>query len=298
MHIRHRGRGPLLPSRPCPSTAALSVATSRSQAPLIGHDGVVDAVGGNRRAWDVASQKYVKESDAFHAAAEAGTLVEVEVALIAPLLDRSVVLHLQSGNGTDDAALCRLGAAAVVGIDFSIVAARAARDRARALGEPITYAVADAVVLPITSGAIDVVYTGKGALMWLPDLATWASEVSRVLRSGGHLFLYEAHPAAALWTLDDDPPRVRPDRNYFGGTRRNDSFPASAIERFGTGAEEAIEWQWTLADVVTALLGAGLRVEHLGEHPEPFWRPADAGAVPAWAGTLPNAFSLLAAKPR
>lgn len=90
---------------------------------------------------------------------------------------------------------------------------------------------------------------------------------------------------------------MRSDLSYFGGTRPNDGFPASAIKRFGPDSRtQAIEWQWTMADVVMALLDAGLQLVQLGEHPEPFWRPADARTVAAWAGTVSNSFSLLATK--
>jgi hypothetical protein len=36
----------------------------------------------------------------------------------------------------------------------------------------------------------------------MPDLAAWARDAARLLRPGGHLFVYEGHPAAALWTWD------------------------------------------------------------------------------------------------
>ena len=258
----------------------------------------METVDGNRRSWDIASRKYEEESETFEAMASEGTLLDVEERILAPLLDQTVVLHLQSGNGTDGVALSRLGATTVVGVDFSHIAAAAARQRAVSLGLPIAYAVADALAVPLDSAAVDLVYTGKGALMWLPDLEVWAAEVARVLRPGGYLFLYEAHPVAALWTRDEDRPRVRNDRSYFGGTRPNDSFPASAIERFSPGVRHtAIEWQWTLADIVSAVLGEGLQLQHLGEYPEPFWRPHGADSVAAWAGDLPNSFSMLAAKP-
>lgn len=252
----------------------------------------------NRRSWDIANRKYVEETTALLATAAHSTLLGVEEALLAPLLDRSIVLHLQSGDGIDDAALCHLGAATVVGVDSSPVATATARGRADALGLPISYVVADARVLPMRSSSADLVYTGKGAYMWLPDLESWTTEIERVLRPGGHLFIYDAHPAASLWTWDEDEACIRGDRSYFGGTRTNDSSPASAIERFSPGTDDvATEWQWTLADVVTAILRAGLQLQHLGEHSEPFWRPTDAGAVAAWTGRLPNSFSLLASKP-
>jgi hypothetical protein len=134
--------------------------------------------------------------------------------------------------------------------------------------------------------------------MWLDDLDRWAAEVARLLRAGGHLFLFDAHPAAPLWSLDTDAPRVRPDRSYFGGTRVNDTFPASAIERFAAAGAEVVatEWQWTLGDVVNAVVGAGLVVVALDEHPEPFWRPAGGTDAAAWDGSLPNSFTLVAGR--
>lgn len=258
-------------------------------------------VASNRAAWDVAAHKYVDETDALLAEAAGGSsLAHVEEVLLAPLLAGSPrVIHVQSGHGLDDHALVAGGASQVVGVDFSDVTVLAAQTRAQALGLPIDYIVAEADRIPITGGWADVVYTGKGAHMWLANLATWASEIHRVLRPGGSFFLYDAHPAAPLWTWDPDRPGIRPDVSYFGGTRANDTFPASGITTRAPGSGlVAIERQWTLADVVTALLSEGLVLDHLGEYPEPFWQPALPDSPAAWSGNLPNTFSVLAHRPR
>ena len=42
------------------------------------------------------------------------------------------------------------------------------------------------------------------------------------------------------------------------------------------------------------LLGAGFALEHLAEHPEPFWQPDGEEPAAAWDGRLPNTISLLA----
>jgi SAM-dependent methyltransferase len=49
--------------------------------------------------------------------------------------------------------------------------------------------------VPLADGVADLVYTGKGALIWMPDIGAWAREAARLLRPGGHLFVYEGHPA-------------------------------------------------------------------------------------------------------
>jgi len=121
----------------------------------------------------------------------------------------------------------------------------------------------------------------------MPDLTAWARDAARLLRPGGYLFVYEAHPAVVLWTWDADRPRIREDRSYFAGSHVNDTFPARG----------AVEWQWSLGQVVTAVAAAGLQMMHLGEHPEPFWRP-DGISAAAWDGRLPNTFALLARRTR
>ena len=55
----------------------------------------------------------------------------------------------------------------------------------------------------------DVVYTGLGALNWLPDLPRWASVVASLLADGGFLYLAEFHPITWVFADDDPIDRVR-----------------------------------------------------------------------------------------
>jgi SAM-dependent methyltransferase len=106
-------------------------------------------------------------------------------------------VHLQSGHGRDDLALAAAGARWVAGVEFSEVAAAAQR-RAWDPAVACRYVVAVLPGVPLRSRCADLVYTGKGALIWMPDLAACAAEAARLLRPAGHLFIYEAHPAVPL----------------------------------------------------------------------------------------------------
>jgi SAM-dependent methyltransferase len=242
-------------------------------------------IASNRTAWETASQKYVREYDELLAEAATGaSLIDIERELLQGILaDSPEVVHLQSGHGLDDVALIQAGAKSVIGVDYSEVAVGAARRRADDLGVACRYMVAVVPEVPLPDSCADLVYTGKGSLIWMTDLRRWASEVARLLRPTGHLFIYEAHPAVPLWSWDTDYPRIRSDRSYFDRSHVNDSFP-------GNGA---VEQQWNLGEIVTAVIGAGMEIQHLAEYAEPFWRAGGVTAA-AWGGRLPNSFSLLA----
>lgn len=233
----------------------------------------------------MASLKHVREYDEhLQQAREQTSLTETERELLGPRLRSApTVVHLQSGHGLDGVALVGAGARRVIGVDYSEVAAGAAQRRARELGVACDYVVAEVPITPLTDTCADLVYTGKGALIWMRDLDAWAREVARLLRPGGQLVVYEGHPMVPLWTWDEDAARIHPDRDYFARSHLNDTFPANG----------AVEWQWTLGEIVNTIVAAGLAVTHLAEHPEPFWRPAGVDAA-AWRGRLPNCFSLVA----
>lgn len=185
------------------------------------------------------------------------------------------VLHLQCHIGTDTLSLARLGAATVSGLDFSAASLEAARALAAAAGTPIEYVQADAYAAPevLGTGRFDLVYTGVGALCWLPSIERWADVIARLLRPGGRLFLREGHPI--MWTVDEE----RADGEL---VLRYPYFERAAPQRFesaGTYVETEVElrenvsyeWNHGIGEIVTALLGAGFRLTMLVEHDTVAW---------------------------
>jgi SAM-dependent methyltransferase len=255
---------------------------TRTHLPLPGDNALVDD-GETRQAWASASEKYEREAAELLVQARDYRLEAVEEAVLADEVRGAEVVHPMSGHGLDDLALARLGAASVLGLDYSPAAVRSAQQRADALGLPCRYREVELPGTGLPDGSADLVYTGKGALIWVADLAGFLAEMHRILRPAGVFFVYEAHPLVPLWTWEPDEARVRTDRSYFAPGHVNDTFPAGG----------AYEHQRTLAQMVTGVLEAGFAVEHLAEHPEPFWKPGDLRAA-AWDGRLPNSFSLLA----
>ena len=90
----------------------------------------------------------------------------------------------------------------MTGLDFSAAAVAEATRLAATAGVDATFVqgnVYDAVEL-LGAARFDLVFTGIGALCWLPDIRRWAGVVAGLLRPGGRLFLREGHPV--LWSLD------------------------------------------------------------------------------------------------
>ena len=67
---------------------------------------------------------------------------------------------------------------------------------ADSLGQDADFVAADVYdAVDVLGGRrFDVVYTGKGALNWLPDLGRWARVVADLLEPRGVLYLCEFHP--------------------------------------------------------------------------------------------------------
>jgi SAM-dependent methyltransferase len=209
------------------------------------------------------------------------------VAFDAPLLgdlSGQRAVHLQCHLGTDTLSLARLGAE-TTGVDFSPSALAVARDLAARAGPPVRYVESAVDDVPARlPERFDLVYTGVGALNWLPSVRRWAEVVAGLLAPGGRLHLREGHPA--LWAIDetrgdgalvldlpyfetDAPIRWEDERTYAG-----EGVVAQPV---------TYEWNHGLGEVVQAVIDAGLRIIRLEEHRSVEW-PALPGMVEVGAG--------------
>jgi SAM-dependent methyltransferase len=183
-------------------------------------------------------------------------------------------VHLQCHIDTDTISLSRLGAS-MTGLDFSPAALAQARDLAARTGADVSFVEADVynAAQVLGSGGFDLVFTGIGALCWLPSVRRWAQVVAGLLRPGGRLFIREGHPM--LWTLAERRPDglVVVDFPYF---ERDEPL---VWDEGGTYvATDAVfehnvthEWNHGLGEIVTALMNAGLTITGLAEHDSAPW---------------------------
>ncbi|MEV6977486.1 class I SAM-dependent methyltransferase [Kitasatospora sp. NPDC093806] len=180
-------------------------------------------------------------------------------------VDGKTLLHLQCHIGLDTLSWARRGAT-VTGLDFSEPAVAAATEVAERIGATTARFVASDVydaVGALGGQTFDVVYTGLGALCWLPDIDRWARTAAALVAPGGFLYLAEFHPFAD--TLAEDGRTVETDYFERGPTVWDETYTYTDGEQV-TGATVTVEWQHGIGDVVSALASQGLRIEFLHEH--------------------------------
>ncbi|MCS5736123.1 class I SAM-dependent methyltransferase [Herbiconiux daphne] len=218
-------------------------------------------------------------------------------------------VHLQCHIGTDTLSLARLGAR-VTGLDFSPVAIDEARILIAECGltDAADFVVSDVYDSPsvLEPGTFDLVYTGIGALCWLPKVDEWARVVAALLKPGGRLFIREGHPI--LWSMDEtlsDDLHLRfPYFEQQTPLEWDDDSTYVATDRPLT-ATKTYEWNHGLGEIMTALLDAGLTLTMLVEHDSVPWQAlpgqmierADGEfALDELAGVAPLSYTIQAVK--
>ena len=218
------------------------------------------------------------------------------------------LLHLQCHFGLGTLSWARLGAI-VTGADFSSKAIDAARALATETGIPAQFVCSEIDKLPENlTGTFDIVFTSYGILPWLPDLKRWAQVIAQFLKPGGVFYIVEAHPISYIFDDDQGTTDLAVRHRYFTqGQPIEWKVQGSYADRTADVRQPvSYEWMHTMADVINALIGAGLTIEFLHEFPFITWQQfpfmvegADGyWRLPERESSVPLLFSIRARRPR
>jgi len=274
---------------------------------------MADHVPLNRAQWDERAPAHARSPDyALERFRSEPDFISDVVRFDAPLLGDVAGLrgaHLQCHIGTDTISLSRLGAS-MVGLDFSPASLAEARRLAADCAAAVEFFEADVYDAPgvLGTGCFDLVYTGIGALCWLPHIERWAKVVEELLTPGGRLFIREGHPM--LWSLADPRPDglLVVEYPYFERDEPMVFDEADTYVETDAVFEHTLTHVWNhgLGELVTALLDRGLRLTGLVEHDSVPWEALDGQmerlgngeyriAERAWR--VAHSFTLQAVKP-
>jgi len=238
----------------------------------------------NRLSWNEATKAHNSHKlDQAKFFREGGQkLGEPEVDLLGDLRGKSV-LHLQCNAGQDTLSIKQLGAAKVTGVDISDEAIDFARKLSADSGVEATFHRSD-VYDWLEQGAqgderFDIVFCSYGAIIWLSDLAAWAKGIAALLQPGGRFVTVEFHPIEMMF--DEELRHAWPYSTSVGGPMTWDDGiidyvaepgPRDSWYRWLDGVQNfenpqiAHEFHWGTAEIITALLKAGLTLESFHEY--------------------------------
>jgi len=265
-----------------------------------------DAEAKNRALWDEIAPVHLKAYQEVALLREgAEVLDEIELREVGDVRGKTM-LHLQCYIGTDSLAWVRHGAI-VTGLDFSRRSLDCAERLKRELGLEAKFVLANVYdARTALGGRFDVVYTSKGVLCWLRDLEEWGRIVAHFLNPGGTFYLMESHPI--LNSVEEGPPgELSFEYPYFHRDEPTvwDGDDPDYADGDYVPKNPSYEWNWTVSDIVGALVGAGLQLELLNEYGRLFFKrfpsmTTDDGRwfhLPKYAGKLPLLLTLRARKP-
>lgn len=182
------------------------------------------------------------------------------------------LLHLQCRSGLETLSWARLGAR-TVGVDFDETAILRAKALAHEAMLEAEFSCANIYDLPqLLPPAFDIIYTAYGVLFWLDDLEKWGRLIAHYLAPGGFFYLVDYHPIANL--LDEDFDSNHPELPRFCYPYAHAHYQHRS-QKFGFPPFEyqgAAIWNYTLSDVLQALIAAGLRIASFKEHDYMFAR--------------------------
>ncbi len=239
----------------------------------------------NRESWNAATKQHNshKGDQAAFLRNGGSTLFPEEIELLGDVRGKSLV-HLQCNAGQDTLSIAQHLGASVTGVDISDEAITFAQQLAHDSGIPGTFIRSDIYAWFKTNPPqFDVVFSSYGAICWLSDLVGWGQGIAAALKPGGHFVLVEFHPMLGVldgalsgdWSQAED---------YMGGKHAAYEYGVGDYVAMSEGGltldgkpvppgsewvnpNPAHEFAWGLADVVNALLQAGLTLTALHEYP-------------------------------
>jgi SAM-dependent methyltransferase len=274
-----------------------------------------DAERANQTFWDETASVHVAAYREVSMLRDGKSVLDpIELREIGDVTGKSL-LHLQCHIGTDTLSWAREGAL-VTGVDFSAQSIAAARRLRDELGLPATFVQANVYDVPqILDRAYDVpqnldqthdvVYTSRGVLCWLRDLAAWGRVIARALKPGGIFYIMEQHPILNTLEENEDGDLVFRYR-YFHAPEPTkwDAEGADYADASYVIQNPTYEWSWSVSDIVNALLNAGLQIELFNEYERLFFKyfPGMEPCsdrwyhLPRYKGKLPLLFTMRAKK--
>ena len=174
------------------------------------------------------------------------------------------VAQLSCNNGRELISCKKAGAGRCVGFDISEQFVAQGRQLAAAGGVEVEFVRTNVYDLSTSfDNSFDVVYVTVGALGWLPDLDAYFGVVRRVLRSGGHYFVYEMHPVLDMFDVETG---LEVKHSYFRTEPYENEAEPDYMNPSKTVQAKSYWLHHKLSDIIGGCLRNGLNLTHFAEY--------------------------------
>lgn len=252
----------------------------------------------NKAAWNASAHLHGKGSswDALLLAASQPGFNVLDDCLMATLTDLGVTgrsaVQIGCNNARELLSLAALGAVPALGIDQSSeFLAQGAILASKAKLNP-RLLEANIYELPAEVGQDDLALITIGVINWMPDLQGFFKAVRGLVRTGGHLVVYETHPILEVFNPDAATP-FQPEICYFEKTPVTIEEAITYDGSNGGAGETGYWFLHTLGDIVTACINSGFQIQRLEEHPH-LNREEDYAIYANRPAQLPLCYTLVA----
>lgn len=228
----------------------------------------------NREAWEEAAPKHAaqrhEELVKSFRNPDFSLLNDVELARLNAIdvTDKNVA-QICCNNGRELICVKRLGAARCVGFDGAQGFIDQGRELAEAAGTDVEFVCTNIYDIdPQYHGCFDVITITIGVLGWMPDLPAFFDILSKLMRPGAALFIYETHPVLEMFEVGgpDDP--IAYELSYFTKEPYVETSGLDYLSGEEYEAKPVTSFLYTLSDVIMAGINAGMTVEHFEEFPD------------------------------
>ncbi len=179
-------------------------------------------------------------------------------------LEGKSVAQLCCNNGRELISVKNLfKAGRCVGFDISDEFINQGRALNTAANQDIEFVRINVLEIPESfSGQFDLVYITIGALGWLPNLETFLHTISRLLKPGGNVLIYEMHPILDMFDADENAKKnpLELKHSYF---RNTPYVETGGLDYYGGSSYESKPMYWfhyKLSNLIGGLIGNGLQI--------------------------------------
>ncbi|MET9269985.1 class I SAM-dependent methyltransferase [Kribbella sp. NPDC003557] len=195
------------------------------------------------------------------------------------------VLQLACSVGDEALTFAQLGAE-VTAVDIAPSHLATGRAKAEALGLVVDFQEQNMMALSEDLTGFDLIFISWGGLCWTPDVNAWAHLAAQRLNPGGSLIISEHHPLWEVLTVAGED-RLSISADYFVPDRAGYADPLKAPEitrTLGVPDLPHKSFVWSIGNVISAVLTAGLTIQSFQEFPEADMYPnlgTNADRIPA-----------------